>query len=113
MSGIYIPGMEMPTSCYLCPVNKDDGFGYFTCGVTHSECDFLKLPPDCPLIPVPDHGRLIDADAFERHECNGCDGACEALPCDCINCDAECRCDFMLDIHAAPTIIPADKEGEG
>lgn len=62
MSGVYIKGMEMPTSCYDCPCNKDDGFGFFTCGVTKSECDFIRLPSDCPLIPVPDHGRGIDAD---------------------------------------------------
>ena len=61
---ILIKGMEMPTSCYECPCNKDDGFGFFTCGVTKSECDFRNLPSDCPLIEVPPHGRLIDADAL-------------------------------------------------
>ena len=59
---------------------------------------------------VPDHGRLIDADVFVKDECNYCDGACEALPCDCLNCHAERRCDFMLHILDAPTVIPADKE---
>ena len=62
---VYIKGMEMPESCYECPCNKDDGFGFFTCGVTKSECDFISLPPNCPLVPVPPHGRLIDADALD------------------------------------------------
>ena len=62
-------------------------------------------------IHIPPHGRLIDADAFTKDECNYCDGACEALPCDCLNCKADCRCDFMKDIADAPTIIPAE-EGE-
>ena len=61
---ILIKGMEIPTSCYLCPCNKDDGFGFFTCGVTHSECDFIRFPTDCPLIPVPPHGDLMDRDDF-------------------------------------------------
>ena len=60
------------------------------------------------VIEIPPHGRLIDADAFTKDECNYCDGACEALPCDCLNCKSDCRCDFMKDIADAPTIIPAD-----
>lgn len=60
------------------------------------------------VIEIPPHGRLIDADAFTKDECNNCDGACEALPCDCLNCKSDCRCDFMKDIADAPTIIPAD-----
>ena len=55
--GVYIKGMEMPTSCGNC---------FFD---TH--CDNWRLrnwgappPDDCPLVPVPQHGRLIDADEF-------------------------------------------------
>jgi hypothetical protein len=104
--GVYIKGMEMPKS------------GIYTCelGVIDENTAVLTIltPIDEPqrsykLIPVPPHGRLIDAEEFERYECNGCDGACEALSCDCTNCDAECRCDFMLDIHSAPTIIEAEE----
>lgn len=92
---ILIPGMEMQTSCYECPCNKDDGFGFFTCGVTKSECDFIGLPSDCPLVPVPKHGRLIDADG--EIELN-----VKLMP--------NGKCDITL---ISPTIIPADKEGEG
>ena len=125
MSGIYIKGMEIPKNCGECLLAKLSPTGEsLICNYILSRVSWEEIPFDCPFIPVPEHGRLIDADAFERHECNGCDGACEALPCDCTNCDAECRCDFMLDIHSAPTIIPADhigdankmvadKEGEG
>ena len=101
MSGVYIKGMEMQTNCYECPVNKYDGFGYFTCGITNSECDWLKLPNDCPLIPVPDHGRLIDADALmlrvDIHGTNNFGMLDE---------------DIREFINNAPTIIPADKEGD-
>lgn len=48
--------------------------------------------------------RLIDADEFIKDECNNCDGACESLPCDCLECKADCRCDFIKDLEAAPTI---------
>ena len=62
--GIYIKGMEMPDSCHVCVA------GYGGCcfvappdsdGVCpdHGRADF------CPIIPVPPHGRLIDADALK------------------------------------------------
>lgn len=106
--GILIKGMEMP-----------EGRGEYELllridlsGTATVEGSYLRFEGEpFEAVPVPPHGRLIDADAFERLECNGCDGACEIVECDCINCDADCRCDFMLDIRAAPTIIPAE-EGE-
>ena len=45
--GIYIKNMEMPESCFICPFKNLE------------ICD-----EDCPLIEVPPHGRLIDADAI-------------------------------------------------
>lgn len=64
--GVYIKGIDMPTSCYDCPCNKDDGFGFFTCGVTKSECNFTSLPSDCPLIHIPDYRGLFDVGQFEK-----------------------------------------------
>lgn len=67
MSGIYIPTMEMPNSCAKCKLAL---YGKFDIDYL---CPFLgttKFDQDthrhwaCPLISVPDHGRLIDADAF-------------------------------------------------
>ena len=97
MSGVYIPNWEKPKSC-------DDCWAEYAYEICNSHSD------SCPLVSVPDHGRLIDADEFEKFECNACDGACDVVGCDCTNCDKDCRCDFMLDLHNAPTIIPADKE---
>ena len=72
MSGIYIKGMEMPTNCYRCLFfrmttiwNKDDELDdLFRCVRTGEESWEYRggYLPNCPLIPVPDHGRLIDAD---------------------------------------------------
>lgn len=61
MSDILIKGMEMPTSCCQCPVNMEvckRGYKYL---LKHPEL-YDKRADDCPLVPVPAHGRLIDAD---------------------------------------------------
>lgn len=109
---ILIKGMEMPQSCASCPLSEEE---FVQCKITRKR--FLKAVdamsrrhPYCPLVEIPPHGRLIDADAFTKDECNYCDGACEALPCDCLNCTADCRCEFMQDITNAPTIIEAERE---
>ena len=106
MSGVYIKGMEMPKNCYTCPF----------CDYVSARCDAVKgnpyTPADrydkradfCPLFPVPDHGDLIDrsfADVLSwkngEHGETFDDGVM-----------------FVLDkLDDAPTIIPADKEGEG
>lgn len=49
---ILIKGMEMPKTC-------DD------CFLPLQYCPYAMKPDgSCPLIPVPPHGRLIDADAL-------------------------------------------------
>ena len=89
MSGIYIPGMEMPTRCCDCKLYVED---IYFCQLLKRDIenpwadDGVEL--DCPLIPVPDHGRLIDA---------------EELP---------WYLKDVTEIVDAPTIIPADKEAE-
>ena len=102
MSGIYIPGVEKSKTCAFC--RFCDGLADTQLGA----CAFCVVdgkareaditPKDCPLIPVPEHGRLIDADELPFVESeNG-------------------RQDdyvFRYDINEMPTIIPADKEGEG
>lgn len=63
--GIYIPGINMPDSCDNCLIcNRCEG----NCDI--SDADYLpnKRPDDCPLIELPPHGRLIDADALWEKE---------------------------------------------
>ena len=58
---ILIKGMEMPTSCLECQLNYD----MYKCVLTGKStmlADDYRLN-DCPLIELPPHGRLIDADA--------------------------------------------------
>ena len=65
--GIYLPNMELPTSCRSC---RFAGLGGRRCEL--NVCMFTgesqptlsqERMSTCPLVPVPPHGRLIDADA--------------------------------------------------
>ena len=68
MAGIYIPNMQMPISCHECPLADT----LMTCPCMKMlykdfrDSVLLKFArhEDCPLIPVPDHGDLIDRDAL-------------------------------------------------
>lgn len=76
---ILIKGVEMPGSCAECPLLSDcsDCEGYHNwcmpLGVDNGYTDYPKndLTPsnkrrdDCPLVPVPPHGRLGDLDELE------------------------------------------------
>ena len=66
---VLIKGMEMPKNCSGCPLNYDQ----MACKVTGTRwwSDTMVLMGfdsdkerlyDCPLIELPPHGRLIDAD---------------------------------------------------
>lgn len=87
---VLIKGMEMPKSCEKCPCKTADAFGGLGCQAT----GYIPLrkvnqnrPDWCPLVPVPPHGRLIDADALEAQ------------------CDDPYWCVWLTDIKDAPTII--------
>ena len=110
---ILIKGMDMPSCCMFCPVSNSAGCGLSNPPIIMTSKEMLAGRPDwCPLVPVPPHGRLIDAEAFIKDECNNCDGACDSIPCNCLNCTADCRCDFIKDIADAPTIIPARRASD-
>ena len=65
---VLIKGMEMPESCMKCRLRKLWPQDYLTeCNVDselYSHCDNPTRHEDCPLVEVPAHGRLIDADAL-------------------------------------------------
>lgn len=117
MSGIYIPGMKLPENCFLCPAHEWFDFGGknhgYQCPILRtttciSNCEArTKRRDNCPMIPVPPHGRLGDLDRLERMFADidhapysGFDGE-EAFY------SAE---DAARIIRLAPTIIPTDKE---
>lgn len=98
--GIYIKGMEMPSDCVVCP------FGWNGCNNQHDFVYMGDRPPDCPLVPVPSHGRLIDADALEdrcsrqaKDEWNKSTGTNWGYA----------YATFESDVEDAPTVIPAEE----
>lgn len=97
MADIIIKGMEMPKTCFECPFMFARRYCCANFRLDLYQGDYEELKgriAGCPLIPVPDHGRLIDA--FDT---------------------VKTLCDKGLYMHAEivsdmPTIIPASKEGE-
>ena len=112
MSGIYIPGMNMPTSCVDCPIGDSLCCGLMP-GVPALWKEYTnairtnRRHKDCPLIPVPDHGRLIDVGQFEKGGFYGYgrDGKVYKLLWDTKVFDGAKK--FYIN-----PIIPASKEGE-
>ena len=96
---VLIHGMEMPTSCMTCLFQNPYMGGW--CSLLNDNSNAYSRRRDCPLIPVPKHGRLIDADAL----------ADSFEPSDFWNSDAEDNCFAAVRIvHSAPTIIPAEED---
>ena len=103
MSGLYLPGMNMPKSCHECfCMEEEDLFCRITERAVGGEPDLYPWnprPDNCPLIPVPEHGDLIDKkDVVPKDGYIIADGI---------------ACIPIKDIVNAPTIIPASEEGEG
>ena len=68
MSEVMIRGMEMPKACWECPL-KVHLFQQLWCTPSNKVIDRgdnTEREPDCPLVEVQPHGRLIDADAFDE-----------------------------------------------
>ena len=100
--GVYIKGMDMPTSCEDCPMAFSVNFGIL-CTTTHNivgDDEISKKQGFCPLIPVPPHGDLIDRDALMQHEV--------LLPRD----GGHMPIIYASYVRNAPTIIPAESEEE-
>ena len=96
-TSVLINGMEMPKSCYICPF----------CDYVSARCDAVKGNPYtpesryekradfCPLVPIPPHGRLIDADAFEKHIKKDWEGYDQWI---------------AVEVENRPTVIEAEEE---
>lgn len=103
---ILIRGMEMPTSCEKCPF-LDYEQGFCLASGVKSEIGWYELTlcpgsikngrhDDCPLVPVPPHGRLIDADALGPYM---------------LNAHYKYRLVYDADeVADAPTVIPPEED---
>lgn len=89
---VIVKGMKMPKTCYDCIF-----YGGLECGLTGFGAD--RKSRHCPLVELPPHGRLIDADVALRSE---------QPP----NCSDELWAETTLArcINTAPTIIEAEEE---
>ena len=73
---VLIKGMEMPTRCFDCPMCEISdieiccSISIGGVAVSYEEIDeqiaIQDRPSWCPLVEVPPHGRLIDADALKE-----------------------------------------------
>ena len=77
---VIVKNMEMPKNCRTCPM-LFDGHSYRWCNITGESLGIEETDNGrdeyCPLIELPPHGRLIDADELKskfRHG-NGDDDA--------------------------------------
>ena len=108
---ILIEGMEMPKNCYGCPFfkkvdywNKDDEADTLSKCRRTGEFTWESVNgylPNCPLVPVPPHGRLIDENAIKAWFDEWYDPNVEILVWQLIE-----------EIKNVPTVIEADKDGE-
>ena len=103
--------MEMPETCGQCPIFNYD---YNICNFLsthHHEYETSRID-GCPLHELPEHGDLIDRDAFNAFICKSCGDRCncESIETDCISCESAFRCDFVPLLKTAPVIVPSNKE---
>ena len=103
---ILINGMDMPKSCFCCPMRE----WHIVHGEKITSCraavmlikDEDDKPDWCPIIEIPQHGDLIDVDAIMRlFYVRSRDGKVIGMfP----------SVDISV-IKNAPVVIPADKDG--
>ena len=62
---VLIKGVELPKSCYECFLCDDECFGSYKCGLVKEWGSAESRASDCPIVEIPPHGRLIDADALK------------------------------------------------
>ena len=105
--GIYIKNMEMPTNCFGCPF-----FTQVNYWNENNEADILLkckrtgefawesvscYLPNCPLIPIPEHGDLIDRSCLCDDSIGGDYGS-------------GIRVYYAYEVEHAPVVIPAEKD---
>lgn len=110
--------MEMPKNCGECKLSAIIPIGdydtYSVCPYLHRHIDGYDITrrTDCPLIEVPKHGRLIDADALRLlYDFNGYEptGDMTEEEFDRLMCRLPV---IRANIDDAPTIIEAEGEDD-
>lgn len=97
--GVYIKGVSLADFKPICPCLNGD---YGCCDIPGIKRCYGIGNKGCPLVEIPPHGRLIDADALDAY-----------LKTAAIMADGESKeayIDARAEAKTMPTIIPADKE---
>ena len=89
---VIVKGMEMPNICAYCFIDTSE------CNLHESVNIWKERHPDCPLIELPPHGRLIDADKLANETFYGATSAPYITYWKFVN---------------APTVIEAEGETDG
>ena len=106
--GVYIEGMEMPKDGFVEIIIKADGTVQQTGQTLRLAGDYFytayvgERPPMYKAVPVPPHGRLIDADALIRE--------LEITEEDDHNGATLLMAVFLEVLKSAPTVIDAEEE---
>ena len=118
---VYIKGMEMPTRCEDCFCywhNAEFDYAYCIISSVNVRGHGNARLVGCPIIPVPDHGDLIDRDAYKAEMKKRQDNCAEWR--DNAKADGDMEiyhradgalsvfCEAKLTLDKMPTIIPAD-----
>ena len=93
---VLINGMKMPSVCDECWALDESG-DYPICRITDETRGYNfrareKRMDRCPLIELPDHGRLVDADEMERMFLKATG--------------------ISISFNGVPTVIPAERSEE-
>ena len=101
---VYIKGFPLPNNCGACPLRL---------AWCRERIYMVTRPERCPLIPVPDHGRLIDADMAMLKIQEYIEEYGELDEHGWHNEKWCAMKEAAMSIDDAPTIIPADPAEEG
>lgn len=120
---VIIKCMEMPKNCYSCPLCHRNFDGNETRLACYALEDWLACYaledlaqddgdgrlPDCPLVEVPPHGRLIDADGIV----NDCEKYIKTLNPD-VDGKEISKVRWLLGVlNEQPTIVPEERNEDG
>ena len=120
---VLIKGLKMPKNCNECPLHFYEGQGICCCRALPAIDDGEILKPwknkrkDCPLVPVPLHGRLGDLDALVHDLDDDIENDQRVLDemdfvgkeRERVQFDKDCKQNCLWYLSSAPTVIPADE----
>ncbi len=101
---VLIRGMEMPKACYECRMYEAD---IYYCAAAERDINISSSDEGrcsfCPLVHVPPHGDLIDADKLVE--------LCDIMADKCDGVGASIWHQFKTTVEWSPIVIP-EEEGE-